>query len=434
MSLDSTNFVSIDKGIRIRQRANRRRIRSLLWGLVSLAGVILAELGVAVFLEGRAVQSLPITIQTSGAFLTGMFIIGLLLAMRIVRWSRHRIGEQLFSLWLLIGVLGILALLILRLPYSLSFFGFMIPISTVILFLFALNLSRRNRQFVGVPSSLMKIAYSAGIERSLIAMDEPKLPDQAVDMVAITDAQLDDPKWTSFLAWCTLNAVPVIMFHNYLEAHTGRVDLGTFKFNDLFRTHLSTGYVFMKRLMDIAISLLALLFLLIPMMIVAVAIRLNSPGPAIFRQKRIGLGGAVFTIYKFRSMVTTAERKGAQFAQENDSRVTGIGRFIRKYRIDEWPQLLNVLRGDMSLIGPRPEQVELVRSLSEKIPLFPFRHAVRPGITGWAQVCQGYAHDTDTSREKIAYDLFYIKNLSFLMDTVIVLRTLKIIVSGFGSR
>ena len=139
-------------------------------------------------------------------------------------------------------------------------------------------------------------------------------------------------------------------------------------------------------------------------------------------------------MYKFRSMVDNAESEGAQFASMGDKRVTHIGKFIRKYRIDELPQLYNVLRGDMSLIGPRPEQTDLLEGLIEKVPLFPLRHSVRPGITGWAQVCQGYAYDVASSSEKITYDLFYIKNLSFLLDMTIVIRTIRILLTGFGSR
>ncbi|MEL0206067.1 MAG: sugar transferase, partial [Alphaproteobacteria bacterium] len=132
--------------------------------------------------------------------------------------------------------------------------------------------------------------------------------------------------------------------------------------------------------------------------------------------------------------VTDAEKAGAQFAKKDDLRITSFGRFIRKYRIDEWPQLVNVLRGDMSLIGPRPEQADLVDRLSRDIPLFPFRHSVRPGITGWAQVCQGYAYDVRSSSEKLTYDLYYVKHLSLMLDLMILLRTIKIIVSGSGAR
>ena len=170
------------------------------------------------------------------------------------------------------------------------------------------------------------------------------------------------------------------------------------------------------------------------MIVLALMIRLESPGAALFTQQRIGRGGRVFTMYKFRSMKQVAERDGAKFARKGDPRITRIGRVIRKMRIDEWPQLYNVVIGDMSLIGPRPEQAAFLDELADSIPLFPLRHAVRPGITGWAQVCYGYADDVDSTRRKIAHDLFYIRNISFLLDVNIVIRTIKIIFSGFGAR
>jgi lipopolysaccharide/colanic/teichoic acid biosynthesis glycosyltransferase len=434
--MDRPGFTAnpMDTGATIRRRASQRKILTLVWACISFLCLVLVEIAIALALENRDLWTMPDTIQVSAGFVTGTFLLSLFMATRIVKWSRHRIREQLLSLWLLTGFCSIALMLFFRLPYSITYLGLASSGATVILFLFALNLAKRNRRRIGVPATLLDEESDLKSKDLFVVMPIAALPEEVVDMVAISDRQLGDAEWTPFLSWCALNAVPVIMLRDYVESVTGRVDLGAFKFNDLFRVHTSETYLLIKRLYDVIFSVIALAILLVPMLSVAVVIMIESPGPAIFRQKRIGLGGRVFTIYKFRSMVATADDHGAQFAQKGDARITRFGAFIRKYRIDEWPQLYNVLLGTMSIIGPRPEQVTLVDTLTREIPLFPFRHSVRPGITGWAQVCQGYAFDVASSSEKITYDLFYIKHLSLMLDVMIVIRTVKIVLSGFGSR
>lgn len=383
-------------------------------------------------MEGRYLLSASDTIRVSALLITGIYLIIFLVALRLSRWTRFRTGEQLLSVWLILGLAGTLGLMMFRLPYSVTFLGLIYPTATVILLLFGKGLSQRSSMRLGVPTRLIdQIDSRTG---AFIPMDSASLPESAIDAVLVSEEQLSEPGWTPFLSWCALNAVPVIMLRDYIEAESGRVDLKNFTFTDLLHVRSSDTYLFVKRVFDAVCSLLLLFVFSIPMALVVVVIKLETTGPAIFAQQRIGLGGVSFTMYKFRSMVTDAERGGAQFAARGDKRVTRFGKFIRKYRIDELPQLYNVLRGDMSLIGPRPEQKNLLDELVEEIPLFPFRHSVRPGITGWAQVCQGYAYDVDSSSEKITYDLFYIKNLSFLLDMTIIVRTIRIMLTGFGSR
>lgn len=383
-------------------------------------------------MEGRYLLSASDTIRVSALLITGIYLIIFLVALRLSRWTRFRTGEQLLSVWLILGLAGTLGLMMFRLPYSVTFLGLIYPTATVILLLFGRGLSQRSSMRLGVPTRLIdQIDSRTG---AFIPMDSASLPESAIDAVLVSEEQLSEPGWTPFLSWCALNAVPVIMLRDYIEAESGRVDLKNFTFTDLLHVRSSDTYLFVKRVFDAVCSLLLLFVFSIPMALVVVVIKLETTGPAIFAQQRIGLGGVSFTMYKFRSMVTDAERGGAQFAARGDKRVTRFGKFIRKYRIDELPQLYNVLRGDMSLIGPRPEQKNLLDELVEEIPLFPFRHSVRPGITGWAQVCQGYAYDVDSSSEKITYDLFYIKNLSFLLDMTIIVRTIRIMLTGFGSR
>ena len=426
-SLQSTQQVA-----QIRHRAGRRQLANIGRMLLSLFCLVAFETTLSLLLEGRYLLSASDTIRVSALLITGIYLIIFLVALRLSRWMRFRTGEQLLSVWLILGLAGTLGLMMFRLPYSVTFLGLIYPTATVILLLFGKGLSQRSSMRLGVPARLIdQIDNSTG---AFVPMDSASLPEGAIDAVLVSEEQLSDSGWTPFLSWCALNAVPVIMLRDYIEAESGRVDLKNFTFTDLLDVRSSDTYLLVKRVSDAVCSLLLLFVFSTLMVLVMVVIKLETTGPAIFAQQRIGLGGVSFTMYKFRSMVTDAERGGAQFAARVDKRVTRVGKFIRKYRIDELPQLYNVLRGDMSLIGPRPEQKNLLDELVEEIPLFPFRHSVRPGITGWAQVCQGYAYDVDSSSEKITYDLFYIKNLSFLLDMAIIVRTIRIMLTGFGSR
>ncbi len=189
-----------------------------------------------------------------------------------------------------------------------------------------------------------------------------------------------------------------------------------------------------KRLSDLLFAALGLGLFACFLPGLALAIRLDSPGPVFFRQIRTGLGGRPFTVFKLRSMRLDAERNGAVWAGQNDPRITRLGRFLRKTRLDELPQLYNVLRGDMSLIGPRPERPEFIRKLEKQIPFYSERHCVKPGVTGWAQVRYPYGASVEDALEKLRYDLYYIKNQSFLLDMEIVLRTIGVVLLGSGAR
>lgn len=189
-----------------------------------------------------------------------------------------------------------------------------------------------------------------------------------------------------------------------------------------------------KRFIDICAAL-ALLVGFAPLLVLtALAIKLDSPGPVLYRQRRIGLSGDVFHIYKFRSMFTDAEKNGAQWCAKNDSRITRVGRLIRKTRIDEIPQALNILKGEMSFVGPRPERPEFVSILEKEIPNYHLRHVVKPGITGWAQVKFTYGASVEDARVKLQYDLYYIKHFSLWRDILIMLMTVRVALFGLGSR
>ena len=167
----------------------------------------------------------------------------------------------------------------------------------------------------------------------------------------------------------------------------------------------------------------------------ALSIKLDSAGPVLFRQERVGKDGKVFVLYKFRSMCVDAEqRTGPVWASEDDPRVTRVGHVLRKIRLDETPQMFNVLSGDMSFIGPRPERPVFVDQLKEQIPLYALRFAVKPGITGWAQVKYSYGSTVEDALEKLQYDLYYIKNISIFLDLLILLKSLQVVLFGRGAR
>jgi lipopolysaccharide/colanic/teichoic acid biosynthesis glycosyltransferase len=184
----------------------------------------------------------------------------------------------------------------------------------------------------------------------------------------------------------------------------------------------------------------ALLPLLIPLFaLVAIAIRLDSPGPIFFRQKRVGFAGRMFEVVKFRTMRqrSTAEvgdERRAAMTASGDSRITRVGRFLRRTRIDELPQVINILRGQMSWIGPRPEALSLSRWYSAEIPFYSYRHIVKPGVTGWAQVNQGHVTDLSDVHDKLRYDFYYIKHFSTWLDLLVLIRTIRIVVGGFGAK
>lgn len=221
------------------------------------------------------------------------------------------------------------------------------------------------------------------------------------------------------------------------ELTTGRVDITTIRKEDLnpgALTHEPGLMSLAKRAFDVACAI-GLLVLLAPVLcITAIAIKLDSKGPVLYRQRRVGLNGAQFDIFKFRSMRADAEKNGVQWAAANDDRITRVGRFIRRTRIDEIPQAINILKGEMSFVGPRPERPEFVQLLEKEIPNYHGRHIVKPGITGWAQVRHEYTASVEGARDKLAYDLYYIKHFSPLLDLAIVAMTVRVALLGIGSR
>jgi sugar transferase (PEP-CTERM system associated) len=261
---------------------------------------------------------------------------------------------------------------------------------------------------------------NAGVDRVVVAMEDRRgrmpvreLLDLRLRGVVIEDASVLMERLTGKLPLDGLNPSSLI-------------------FTQGFKVKASQQIV--RRLVSIAVSFVALAICLPFIPFIILAVRFTSPGPIFFRQKRVGLRGRIFTVIKFRTMRQDAEAKGAVWATKNDPRVTPFGRFMRKTRIDEIPQLWNVLCGEMSFVGPRPERPEFVQWLSNEIPYYDLRHLIRPGLTGWAQVRYQYGASLEETKQKLEYDLYYVKHLSLGLDLLIMFETIKTIVLRRGAQ
>ena len=278
-----------------------------------------------------------------------------------------------------------------------------------------------SRPVFGPEDGLQSIVEQHQAARIIVALEDRRnvLPTQELVRLRVQGIRVEDA-------------------HSTISALTGRVWLETVKpswfvFTDGF--HRSTVTQIIKRSIDLASGIVGLALTFPIMLLMAMAIRLDSPGPVIFRQRRVGLKGQCFELLKFRSMRVDAEEgTGARWATDNDPRATPVGRFLRKYRLDELPQFINVIRGEMSLAGPRPERPEFVEELRKHISYYDERHSVRPGVTGWAQVQYRYGSNVQDAIRKMEYDLFYLKNMSIFLDCAIILDTFRIVTTGAGSK
>jgi sugar transferase (PEP-CTERM system associated) len=269
------------------------------------------------------------------------------------------------------------------------------------------------------PSSLEALVEKRGIDEIVVAPDERRgLP-------------MDD------ILACKFRGVRVTDYLTFYEREAARIDLDLVQaswlaYSDGFST---SGFsLFIKRAFDVLVSLVFLMLTLPIIALASLAVRLDSAGPIFYRQERVGLDGKTFMLLKFRSMRVDAEAAGPQWAAMKDSRITRVGEFLRRTRIDEIPQAINVLRGDMSFIGPRPERPFFVESLAKHLPLYHVRHRMKPGITGWAQINYPYGASIADAKEKMSYDLYYLKNYSIVLDVLILLQTARVVLWPKGVR
>jgi lipopolysaccharide/colanic/teichoic acid biosynthesis glycosyltransferase len=273
-----------------------------------------------------------------------------------------------------------------------------------------------------------------------IKLTEPVVPDDP-DAAIVADLRSHhSAPWERMLAEAAISGIPVYHTKQLRESLTGRVQIEHLSENSFGSLLPALGYRGIKRTIDVVASVVLIPVLALPLLVIALLVRVSSPGPILFRQRRMGYRGVTFDMLKFRTMVHVPAASDEDAAREaaitrdGDQRVTRVGRFLRQSRLDELPQIINILRGEMSWIGPRPEAVPLSKWYESELPFYSYRHIVRPGITGWAQVSQGHVAGLDEVHVKLHYDFYYIKFFSFWLDLLIALRTVGIMLTGFGAR
>jgi sugar transferase (PEP-CTERM system associated) len=277
-----------------------------------------------------------------------------------------------------------------------------------------------NPSIMSDQSQILDIALKERVDRIIVALEERrgKFP----------DAQLLE---------CKMRGIAIEEGIEFYEHLTGRLQVESLHpssliFSEGFKKSKLTMWT--KRITGFALSLIGLILLSPFILVISILIKIDSSGPVFYKQERVGERGKIFKLLKFRSMVENAEANGPVWAEQKDNRITRVGRWIRKWRLDEIPQMFNVLKGDMSFVGPRPERPFFVEKLRREIAFYDQRFSVKPGVTGWAQVKYRYGASKEDALEKLKYDLYYIKNLSSLFDLLIVFETLKVVLSGKGAR
>lgn len=400
----------------------------------------------AVAVPGLYVYLGFITAESNRAILNSVIgaAIASLISLMVLRRVNDFPGMRSYSLILpsLAGAYGLVLVMIfgLRLVYSRAVLtaSFVIAVLTAFGIAFAVERLVKPVFFV-VPGGDVDTLHDIAEARWLI-LDEPTVSDDSHAMIVADFRHDHSPDWERMLARTAVGGRTV--YHSKLlrESLTGRVTIEHLSENSFGSLLPNLAYRRIKRLVDLVSCLVLIPLLAIPMALIALLIKLDSSGSVFFRQKRVGYRGDVFEMVKFRSMRSRAPTADVNDARDDamtrndDDRVTRVGRLLRRTRLDELPQILNVLRGEMSWIGPRPEAVPLSKWYESEIPFYSYRHIIRPGISGWAQVHQGHVTDLDAIHQKLAYDFYYVKYFSAWLDIVIALRTIPTMIGGFGAR
>ena len=408
------------------------RIRLQLGGGLTLA--ILIPWAVRIQLEETELQLASLQTSLAGSALA--LVVGYYFFRRLSRYPGVRASYYILPSFAAAFGTVLAVFFFARLDYSRLHFLASFVICVFWYYVVYFKLQRQKRLRIGVvPAGQVEQLYE--IEE----VDWVRLAGEAKSAsydAIVADLRADMPdEWERFLADCALDGMLVMHVKQVEESLTGRVAIEHLSENTFGSLMPGIIYGRVKRVGDFLVSIVALPVLIPVMLLVGLLIRLDSAGPVLFRQQRMGYRGRAFIMYKFRSMRVAAaplDARAAAMTRDEDDRVTRVGRFIRRYRIDELPQVINVLKGQMSWIGPRPEAVPLSLWYEAELPFYRYRHIVRPGITGWAQVKQGHVADVDEVLSKLHYDFYYIKNFSFWLDLLIVAGTVRTIVNGFGAR
>lgn len=333
--------------------------------------------------------------------------------------------------------LVLVVILLLRIEYSRALLVMSFAASVVWFFVVYLMVQRRTVLRLGVipGGRLPRFDLLMGVTSQPIGLTSCL---QNIDAVTADFRHEFSDAWEARIADYTLSGIPVYHSKDLYESLTGRADLENLSENNFGALSPANSWMLPKQVIDWIAALIIGPAVLPVCLLAAIAIKLDGPGPVLFRQSRMGYRGRVFTVFKFRTMrCGPAESEGAVDAlitKPQDDRITPIGRFLRFSRIDELPQLINVLRGEMSLIGPRPEATGLSDWYQSEVPFYRYRHIVKPGITGWAQVNQGHVAGVDDIKMKLQFDFYYIRNFSIWLDILIVMKTIKTMLTGYGHK
>lgn len=404
-----------------------------------LIGFVLAVLVPALARYGTFAQAMPAT-GFLGSFAGAT--IGLLLGLVMLRRVTAFPGTKTFG-YILPSFTGSFGLVLavffaFRVEYSRLYLGSTFVATIAVIFVLSIYLLPRTRRriYVVPGADLEGLDFPRDVER--IPLREAAVPTDRSALIVADFRHDHGPEWERMLAEAAVQGHTVYHSKLLLESLTGRVSIEHLSENNFGSLLPNLAWRKAKRVVDLAAAILLLPPLLLMFAILAVLIRLDSSGPIFFLQKRVGVGGRPFDIVKFRTMYESGQQPGPSvttaITKTGDERITGVGRWLRRSRLDELPQIFNILAGQMSWIGPRPEAVALSQWYDVEIPFYIYRHIVRPGITGWAQVNQGHVTDLVETYRKLQFDFYYIKNFSVWIDILIALRTLRVIWNGFGSK
>lgn len=333
--------------------------------------------------------------------------------------------------------IGLLLIFATHMKYSISLYAAAFLLSVLWYHIVLFKIRRLDRPCIGIVpcGDVDRLLHIPRVRWSILS--DPYGHGPHCDAIA-ADLRVDMPEeWDRFLADRALAGCLVMHVKQLEETLTGRVSIEHLSENNLGSLAPGLLYAKLRRIAEMGLCLVVIPLLLPFMLVVAAVIRLESDGPALFCQERMGYRGQTFRMYKFRTMQHVeppADRLEAAMTKDGDQRVTRVGKYLRRFRIDELPQILNIIKGDMSWIGPRPEAELLSLWYEVQLPFYRYRHIVRPGITGWAQVNQGHVCDVSDVHCKLQYDFYYIKNFSFWLDILIIAKTFKTVLNGFGVR